>query len=80
MSFTMDDFRRQYVKEHFRLLTPEERREALASLAPDERRGLLQWLPVEELLTHLSAEHTQQLRDRLVPSRPARPRKPRRQR
>ena len=38
MSFTMEDFQRQYAKEHFARLTPEERQEALESLPPEERR------------------------------------------
>jgi Mg/Co/Ni transporter MgtE len=49
MSYTMKDFQRQYAKEHFRQLTPEERREALQSLPSEERRQVLQWLPPEEL-------------------------------
>jgi hypothetical protein len=48
MSFTMEDFQRQYVKEHFPQLTPEERREVLQSLPPEERRKFLQALPPEE--------------------------------
>src|SRR6516225_762670 len=31
VSFTMEDFNRQYIKEHFARLTPQERREALQS-------------------------------------------------
>jgi hypothetical protein len=34
MSYTMEDFRRDYVKEHLKDLTPEER---LAGLTPEER-------------------------------------------
>jgi hypothetical protein len=38
MPYTMEDFRREYVKEHLEDLTPEER---LRGLSPDERlRGL----------------------------------------
>jgi hypothetical protein len=79
MSFTMEDFQRQYAKEHFKKLTPAERREALESLAPDERRQVLQSLPVEELLTLLSAEQIQQLRDQLTAGRASGQRKSRRQ-
>jgi hypothetical protein len=79
MSFTMEDFQRQYAKEHFKKLTPAERRDALESLAPDERRQVLQSLPVDELLTFLSAEQIQQLRDQFSAGGSARPRKPRRQ-
>jgi hypothetical protein len=45
VSFTIEDFNRQYVKEHFARLTPGERREALQSLPPQERREILQSLP-----------------------------------
>jgi hypothetical protein len=80
VSFTMEDFNRQYVKEHFKKLTPAERREALESLAPDERRAVLQALPVEELLTLLSAEQVQQLRDQLLGGPAPQPHKSRRKR
>jgi hypothetical protein len=80
MSFTMEDFQRQYAKEHFRQLTPQERREALESLAPEERRNVLQSLPVAELLTFLSAEQIQQLRDQLLAEHASEPRKSRRKR
>jgi hypothetical protein len=65
VSFTMEDFQRQYAKEHFAQLTPEERREALESLAP------------EELLGVLSAEQIQQYLDQLAAGRPAVAGKPR---
>src|SRR5437764_12765525 len=48
MSFTMEDFNRQYIKQHFARLTPEERREVLQSLPAEERREVLQSLPAEE--------------------------------
>ncbi len=48
MSFTMEDFNRQYVKEHFRKLAPEERREVVQSLPPDERREFVRTLPPED--------------------------------
>jgi len=44
MSFTMEDFNRQYVKEHFRKLAPEERREALRSLPPEEQEQIRRYL------------------------------------
>src|SRR5262249_31054450 len=65
MTFTMEDFNRQYIKEHFAKLAPEEQREALERLSHDERRKVLQLLPVKELLTFLSAEQLQQLHDQL---------------
>jgi hypothetical protein len=66
MSFTMEDFQRQYVKEHFAQLTPKEQEEVLRSLPPEQR------------LAGLSAEQIRQYLDRLTAGRPAGPRKPRR--
>ncbi len=66
MSFTMEDFNRQYNMEHFLKLTPEEQQEVLQSLPPERR------------LAGLSAEQIQQYLARLSPKRPAAPRKPRR--
>ncbi len=76
--YTMEDFKRDYVKEHFAKLTPQEQREALERLSPEHRREVLQALPVNELLTFLSAEQIQQLRDQLGAGSPTPPRKPRR--
>lgn len=66
MSFTMEDFNRQYIKEHFQQLTPAEREE------------VLRLLPAEERLTGLSAEQIRQYLARLSPERPTARRKPRR--
>jgi hypothetical protein len=48
MPYTMEDFTRQYVKDHYARLTPEERRQLLESLPPDERRHILVSLPPDE--------------------------------
>jgi hypothetical protein len=56
MSFTMDDFQRQYAKDHFGKLTPEEQRETLQLLSPEQRRQVLQSLPPEERLAGLPPE------------------------
>jgi hypothetical protein len=48
VSFTMEDFNRQYIKEHFAQLTPEEQREALQALPPEKRKKVLQALPPGE--------------------------------
>jgi hypothetical protein len=66
MAFTMEDFKRQYVMEHFPKLTPQEREKVLKSLPPEER------------LAGLSAEQIRQYLDKLAAERPAAPRKPRR--
>jgi hypothetical protein len=78
MPYTMEDFKRDYIKEHFRQLTPQEREEVLRSLPPQEREELLRSLPPEERLAGLSAEQIRQYLDRLSAGRPAAPRKPRR--
>ena len=66
MPYTMEDFKRDYFKEHFRQLTPEEQEE------------LLQSLPAEKRLAGLSAEQIRQYLERLSAERPTSPRKPRR--
>jgi hypothetical protein len=63
MPYTMEDFRRQFVKEHFSELTPEEREDVIKSLPPEER------------LAGLSAEQIRQYLDQLTAERPATPRK-----
>jgi hypothetical protein len=64
MSFTMQDFKREFVKKYFPQLTPEERQDVLQSLAPEERREALQALsPPEQrmALESLSPEHRQEV-------------------
>jgi hypothetical protein len=78
MAYTMEDFRHQYVKEHFAQLTPEEQREALERLSPEHRRELLQALPPEDRLEGLSDEEVRGLLDRRAGRRTAQTRKPRR--
>jgi len=78
MSYTMEDFKRDFFKEHFAELTPEERREMLESLPAAQRREVLASLPPEELLAVLSAQQLQQRLDQLTANRPAKQRKPRR--
>jgi hypothetical protein len=75
MSYTMEDFQRQYVKDHFSQLTPQEQEEVLQSL-PLERR--LAGLPLEQRLAGLSAEQIRQYLDRLTTERTTAQRKPRR--
>jgi hypothetical protein len=66
MSYTMEDFKRDYIKDHLLRLTPQERREALESLSPEER------------LAGLTAEQIRQYLDRLSAKHPPMRRKPRR--
>jgi hypothetical protein len=65
MSYTMDDFIRDYFKEK------------LAKLTPAERKVVLQSLPPEERLASLSEEQIQQYLDQRSANRPTQPRKPR---
>jgi hypothetical protein len=64
--FTMEDFKHQYVKEHFPQLTPKEQVE------------LMQALPPEKRLAGLSTEQIREYLDRLSAESHAAPRKPRR--
>ena len=50
MSYTIEDFQRQYAKDHFAKLTPEEQREALEALPPERQQELLRALPPEQRL------------------------------
>jgi hypothetical protein len=68
MPFTMQDFQRQYVKEHFSQLTPQEQEELLRSLPPEKR------------LAGLSEEQVRQFLDKLAADRAPRQRKTRRKR
>ena len=56
MSYTMEDFKRDYFKEHFPKLTLEERREVLQSLPAEDLREALQSLPPEARLAGLSPD------------------------
>jgi hypothetical protein len=77
MTYTMEDFNRQFTKEHFAALTPEEQREALERLSPERRRELLQALLLKE---HLSEDKVRQILDQLAAGSTSPPRKPRRKR
>jgi hypothetical protein len=66
MPYTMEDFERDYIKEHFPKLTPQEQQEVLQSL------------PLEKRLAGLSPEQIRQYLEQLTAGRPAAPRKPRR--
>jgi hypothetical protein len=87
VTYTMEDFNRQYIKEHFAQLTPEEQEEVLralpperrlAGLPPEKQEEVLQALPLERRLAGLSAAQIRQYLDRLNAERPAKPRKRRR--
>jgi hypothetical protein len=84
MVYTMEDFKRQFFKEHFERLTlaerqeilkslsPEERRDILKSLSPEERRDILKSLSPEErrdILKSLSPEEQEELLQALSPEK-----------
>ena len=56
MSFTMQDFNRSFVKEHFPELTPEEQDQLFQSLPPEQQEKLVQSLPLEKRLADISPE------------------------
>ena len=70
MPDTMEDFRRDFDREHFARLTPEERAEVIKSLPPEER---LAGLPPKERLAGLSEAQVCQLLDELSADRAPQP-------
>jgi hypothetical protein len=78
MPYTMEDFRRDFVKEHFSELTPEEQEHVFKSLPPGKREDVIKSLTPEERLAGLSAEQIRRYLDQLSAERPAPPRKRRR--
>ena len=62
----MEDFNRQYIKEHFQQLTPEEREQVLQSLPPEER---LAGLSAEQIqLQPFERHHLDQIVEQLIHS------------
>jgi hypothetical protein len=62
MSYTMADWRRDFILEHFKELTPEERRKALQGLPPEER---LEGLSAEERVEGMSVDELENLSRKL---------------
>jgi hypothetical protein len=62
MPFTMDDFNRQYIKEYFPRLTPEEKEQVLRALPPEERLAGLSAEQIREYLVRLSAKRPSSMR------------------
>jgi hypothetical protein len=56
MSYTIEDFKRDYVKSHFAKLTPKELREAMERLPAKHRLAFLETLPPEERLAGILPE------------------------
>jgi len=70
MTYTMADFHRDYVKEHFPQLTPEEQVAALRALPARKQAALLGALPLErqmELLQVLPPEERREILRSLPP-------------
>jgi hypothetical protein len=64
MSFTMEDFNRQYIKEHFPKLTPEEQEEVLKSMSPERRLAGLSAKEIRQHLDRLTAGRSEATRPR----------------
>jgi hypothetical protein len=89
MTYTMEDFQRDYARRNFHRLTTQEQRKALQALSPERRRELLESLPPDELLgvlppeqrlAGLTEEQIRRYLEQLTASRPGGKRKPRRKR
>jgi len=78
VSYTMEDFVHDFVKERFARLTPQEQREALERFSPQDLREVLRSLPPEARLAGLSDAQTRQILDQRAAGRASQPRKPRR--
>jgi hypothetical protein len=57
MSYTMEDFLRDYIKEKLQKLSPEERRKTLEGLTPEERLAGLTPEEIERAVQKLKGEH-----------------------
>ncbi|HWY86351.1 MAG TPA: hypothetical protein VNX28_06490 [Gemmataceae bacterium] len=86
MPYTMQDFRRDYAKEHFKDLTPEEKQEAIKGLTPEQRlkdltpEQVLKSLTPEQVLKALTSEQRKRLREKLITERTSSQAKKRRRR
>ena len=78
VSYTMEDFNREYNMKLFLKMTPEERRKALERLSPEQRREVLQALSPEDRLADLSTEQIRQYLAQRAAGQPTGPHKPRR--
>ncbi len=63
MTYTVQDFQKDYVRDHLNLLSPDER---LKDLSPDER---LKDLSPDDILSHLSPENLKVLIEKIGKSR-----------
>lgn len=56
MPFPMDNFRRQFVKEHVPELSPEDQQEVLQTIPPEQRLAGLTPKQIREYLEQLTAD------------------------
>jgi hypothetical protein len=77
MPYTMEEFKRDYFKEHFVQLRPQEQEEVLRSLPPEKR---LAGLSPGARLAGLTEEQVGRLLDQLATARASPSREPRRRR
>jgi hypothetical protein len=77
MSYTVADFIRDYIKEHFGQLTPEEQQEVLRALPPEKQQEVFRTLPPELRLAGLSAEQIREYLEKLTAHHPTQPPRPR---
>lgn len=75
MSYTMEDFKRWYAAQRYARMTPEEQQQLIED-APVEKR--LKGVTAQDILSYLSPEQLQHLREQLTAESPEKPRKPRR--
>jgi hypothetical protein len=71
MPYTMKDFQRDFIKEHFPELSPQEQRELLAGLSAEEQREVLAGLSPEQRLEGLSAEEIERVLQKRKDKRPS---------
>ncbi len=74
MPYTMEEFQRQFVKDHFPRLTPEERRDVIKSLPPEERKDVVTSMSPEERKDVIKSLPPGELED-VIKSRPPEERK-----
>jgi hypothetical protein len=78
MPYTMEDFRRKFLKESFPKLSPTEWAKLLQSLPPAELAEILRPLPLEERLAGITEDQIREYLDRRFGKRPAQAHEPRR--
>ena len=73
MPYTMEDFQRQFVMEHFAKLSRKDREDLIKSLPPEDREDVIKSLPPQERLAGLSPEEQVEVFQSLPPGARLRP-------